>query len=145
MLLTFGLTTRCRIYLLMPFYIFSDIKHWHITNPMSYEIRLCQFVQDDLAFLNGKVAVTTAFTVLHLLPSVLQAFNQPHHATFTRADCPAMSFVLVLLYLHRSYHRQFNTHHIHNQHQLSKGFPKVHNCMIDIFSVRSWPSHCTAT
>ena len=48
-------------------------------------IRSClnQFAQDDLAFLNGKVAVTTAFTVLHLLPSVLQAFNHHHHATFT--------------------------------------------------------------
>ena len=42
-----------------------------------------EFVQDDLAFLNGKVAITTAFTVLHLLPSVLQVFNQPDHDTST--------------------------------------------------------------
>ena len=32
------------------------------------------FAQEDLAFLNGKVAIATVFTVLHLLPSVLQVF-----------------------------------------------------------------------
>ena len=44
---------------------------------------LNQFVKEDLAFLNGKVDVTTVFTVLHLLPSVLQALDHHHHATFT--------------------------------------------------------------
>ena len=33
------------------------------------------FAQEDLAFLNGKVAIATVFTVLHLLPSVLQVFS----------------------------------------------------------------------
>jgi len=54
--------------------------------------------QDDLAFLNGKVAVTTVFTVLHLLPSVLQESS----LQFLKRLLIPSGHLLILHYLGRS-------------------------------------------
>jgi len=54
--------------------------------------------QDDLAFLNGKVAVTTAFTVLHLLPPVLQESS----LQFLKHLLIPSGHLLILHYLGRS-------------------------------------------
>ena len=71
---TFGLTTRS---LTCPS---LNIDHKQIQRNL-LQIARCRSRlawQEDLAFLKEKVAVATAFTVLHLLPSVLQALKQLH-------------------------------------------------------------------
>ena len=90
----------------------NSISDLHLPVRGHHTVLYFPLVQDDLAFLNGKVAVTTAFTVLDLLPSVLQAFIHPGHNTSAIADWPAKSFV-------RGCHHQLKSDHIHHHHQHS--------------------------